>query len=288
MVTEGADAQLTDSTLLGAVRGEGPGERGALGLVVDSATLKAHRVASVAARAGVEVQGTGALDMSSSLILATRSAPVMYEDGHWLGLGIVVASRASLTLAASTVQDVRTIGLLVTGTAAVTETLVRGTRPAGGDPAGRGISAQNGGKVTMNRSALVDNAEAGIIVMLGGSALAMNDSTVQATGADRDNHFGVGVLLGGDASGVVDRSTITGSQGIGLAVAAAGATVSRTTISRNAVGVHAQDGSSLREGEPTGDALSLTVSRDTRFVANGTRVGTGVVPLPAVLAQPLP
>ena len=121
------------------------------------------------------------------------------------------------------------------------------------------------------------------MVQLGGAKLAMSTSTVKDTILDHDGHFGIGVLFGGDATGTVETSTITGSKGIGVTAAAAGAFVVHTTISRNVVGVHTQDGTSLSQGDVAGDPLALVISNDTRFVDNMTRVGSGVLPLPTVL-----
>lgn len=278
----GADVKLTDVTMLGAPPRDA-NDRGGLGILADSSALEARSLAVVSPRAGIELQGESKLTMDSSVVVGTRSAPLFYENGHWIGLGIAVEPKASLTLRRSTVQDARTIGILVLGRAALSESLVRGTRASDDGSYGRGISAQNGAALTLERSAIADNVEAGVIVMLGGSTFAMTDTTVSNTALDTAGRYGMGVLLGGEVAGTVERCTVAENKGVGLAVAAAGAHVRSTTFSRNTVAVHAQDGSSLLEGDTGGDALSLLISRDTRFVENASRVGTGVVPLPAVL-----
>lgn len=296
LISENARVQLANTTLLGApppaagddARPDDPVPRGAIGFSSDSANVKARSVAIVGARAGAEIQGASKVDMADCLVLGTRTAPVSYENEHWIGLGLAVAKEASLKLSRSTVQDTRTIAVLVTGSAELTGTLVRGTRPSLDGEYGRALSVQNGGKVVAGRSAFVDNVEAGIIVMLAGSSLEMTDSTVQDTNVDATGRFGMGMLFGGEVTGSLDRCTITGSKGVGLTVAAAGAQVRQSTISRNVVGVHAQHGSTLMEGESGGDALSLLISRDTRFVENATRVGSGSVPLPVVLEPRAP
>jgi hypothetical protein len=56
-------------------------------------------------------------------------------------------------------------------------------------------------------------------------------------------------------------------------------------LSGNNVGVHVQDGATLVESDTASDdPLAVAVSKDTQFVANATRVGSGTVPLPQVLA----
>ena len=112
----------------------------------------------------------------------------------------------------------------------------------------------------------------------------MTDSTVGNTQFDASGHFGIGVLLSGGVTGTITSSTITGSAGIGLASSAAGGLLSRSTLSRNTVAVHVQDGASLVESDTAGDdPLAVAVSKDTKFVDNRTRVGSGTVPLPEVL-----
>ena len=278
------DAQLdvSDSTLVGADPASAT-ERGATGLIVDGSKATLRSLAVVSPRAGVEIQGTASVDMSSSLVTATRTAPLFYENGRYTGPGIVLESKASLALSQSTVEGAHTAGLALSGHADISESLVRGTRAGQDGQFGRGISIQLGGVATLARSAVIDNLESGVFVSLSGASLTMTGSTVQGTGLDGDGNFGIGVLLGGDVGGTIEDSTITGSKGIGLAVASAGAFVHHTIISRNAVGVHAQDGTTLTEGEAAGDARALVVSKDTSFVDNATRVGSGVVPLPKVL-----
>lgn len=281
VVASKAEVKVDETTL----RGNAPasdGDRGALGLTVDSATTKARSLAIVRARAGVELQGTGALEMNESIIASTRNVEVFYEKDHWIGLGMLVESKASLRLRDSALQDVRTAGMLVSGSAELAQVLVRGTRPARDGFAGRGLSVQVGGSASVASSAFLDNTESGVMVTVDGATLTMTGSTIADTGLDGQGQYGMGLLVGSAASANVEKSTITGSKGIGIAVAAAGALIRSTTISRNVIGVHSQEGTSLAEGE-TADPLKLMVSSDTRFIANGSRVGNGIVPLPRVL-----
>jgi Right handed beta helix region len=281
----GSLLDISDTTILGLPPTDAK-DRGVLGLVTDSGTTKARSVAIVSSRTGAEVQGPGRLEMDGSLVHGTRASETVYEDGAWIGLGITVESKSSLLLTRSTIQDTRTVGVLVTGKAEINDTLVRGTRGGLDGFGGRGLSVQNGGTVTVGRSAFVDNRETGVIVMLGGSSLTMSESTVQDTGLDPQGNYGIGLLLGDDALALVEGCTITGSKGVGLAVAAAGASFHKGTISKNAIGVHAQGGTALMEGDTDGDPRTLMISKDTRFVDNTTRVGSGVVPLPPPVLGP--
>lgn len=283
-----ATALISDSTIIGGPPEPGLKQYGALGLVTDSATTKAHSLAIVSVRAGVEVQGTGRVELESSLVQGTRLAKISYDTDHWIGVGIFVESKASLALSKSTVQDTYTVGVLVAGKADITASLVRHTRAALDAFGGRALSVQNGGSATVSRSGFLDSEETGVLVMLGGSSLTMSGSTVQDTALDGAGKFGIGLLIGEDAVATVDTTTITGSKSVGLAVAAAGATVRKSAISRNAIGVNAQSGTALLEGDADVDARSLMISKDTRFVENETRVGSGAVPLPSAILGPKP
>jgi hypothetical protein len=278
----GGAIELTSTTLLGAPTLAGD-ERGATGILANNATTTVRKVAIIAPKAGVEVQSKGRLDMASSLVLGTRTGPKSYENGRYVGLGIVVESTASLVLAASTLQDTHTIGLTVAGQADVTSTLIRGTRASLDRLAGRGMSVVSGGVATLTGSAIVDNTESGILVTAAGSSLTMTGTTIGDTGFDPAGSFGFGLVFFGDVTGTIENSTITGSKGVGFAVGAAAAFVRSTTISRNAIAVHAQDGTTLSEGEAAGDDRAFVISNDTRFIDNQTRVGSGFVPLPTVL-----
>ena len=125
----------------------------------------------------------------------------------------------------------------------------------------------------------MDNLEAGIILIDGAGSLTLTDSTVSNTKHDPSGNFGIGVLLAGGVTGTITSSTITGSEGIGIASSASGALVSHSTLSRNTVAVHVQDGASLFESDTASDdPLAVAVSKDTQFVDNSTRVGSGTVP----------
>ncbi len=285
LVSAGATLDIRSSTLLGLPPKDAK-DRGVLGLVTESGTTKASSLAIVQSRSGVLVQRTGRVEMDGSLVQATRPSEVVYEDSNWIGLGIFVESKASLLLTKSTLQDTRTVGVIVTGKAEINDSLIQGTRAGLDGFGGRGLSVQNGGNATVARSAFVDNVETGVVTMLKGSTLTMTASTVQDTNVDPQGEYGIGVLVGDDAFATIDACTITGSKSIGVAVAVAGATMTKSTVSRNAVGVHAQGGTALQEGDGEGDGRILLVSPTTRFVENGTRVGSGIVPLPTEVIGP--
>lgn len=195
----------------------------------------------------------------------------------------MTSSRLAQELENSTVDATKTGGLLVVGHANVEGSLVTRTRAGRDGLGGRGISASDGGHVSLVRSVVIDNGETGIAIFSGAPTLEMRDSTVEQTDFDPSGAYGIGVLFGDRATGTITTSTVVSSKGVGVAVAAAGASVKSSFLSRNAIAVHVRGGSSLAEGEGTGDPRTLFVSSDTVFIANGSRVGAGEIALPGVL-----
>lgn len=290
MVAAGGKATFTNVTLLGTSNPD-PAKYGPLGLVTDDATTTATSLAIVGTRIGGQAQGTGSISLADSLVAKTRFGSRLYEEGQWIGIGLLVESKATLDLARTTIEQTRTSALVALGHAKLDGVVVRGTRAANDGFAGRGISVQAGGVTDVARSAISDNTEAGVLVANGGATLTMTESSIDVTDVDPAGQFGIGIIAGGTANATVEKSTITASKGIGLAFAGAGGTLRACVISKNAVALHAQEGTTIVEGDGDGDPTTLAVSKDTRFVDNQTRIGSGEVPIPRVLdpkARPSP
>jgi hypothetical protein len=100
------------------------------------------------------------------------------------------------------------------------------------------------------------------------------------------NMFGEGAIADEGASLTLDGSWLLGHPGIAVAVSAATATITRSLVARSTIGINVQAGTSLETGDvpPASPvALACFVTNDTRFVDDQTRVGSGLVPLPAPL-----
>jgi hypothetical protein len=108
---------------------------------------------------------------------------------------------------------------------------------------------------------------------------------VSSTAIAGDGLYGHAFVGMGGVRLTLVGTTVEGAAGVAVAVSGSAAFLARSFLSHNAVGVHAQDGSSLVEAsEASTDPLQLVVAPDTAFIANGVRVGTGVVPLPGPIA----
>jgi hypothetical protein len=99
-----------------------------------------------------------------------------------------------------------------------------------------------------------------------------------------DLPYGHGILTRFGARTTVSESVIRSCVGTGMIVDDAAATLSSSLVSSNAVGVHAQDGSTLATGQADGGARAFLVSDDTLFVGNAARYGLGVIPVPSASA----
>ncbi len=118
------------------------------------------------------------------------------------------------------------------------------------------------------------------------ATMLVEDTLVTDTAPNAGNRFGHGLLARQNAVVTVRRSVIEKSAGIGVAFSGATGSIDGKVVRGNAVGIHVQDGSMLANGAmlpDTIDPLQVFVTDATRFDANTTRVGSGIVPLPDVI-----
>lgn len=147
---------------------------------------------------------------------------------------------------------------------------------------GRGVVAQEGASVELTDSVVVGSREVAVAVF-GPSRMTLRRSFVSRTAPNAGDFFGHGVLatMGGVVD--VDESEIADSARIGIAIGDGAGRIFRSRVRGNEVGLHAEDGTTVREtsdAEAPIGAREVLVSPDTAFVANGTRLGGGTLPLP--------
>lgn len=337
----GAKSKMTlDSSLVADTSADALGD---LGFGVDletGATAEIHGSALVGNTEG----GVYATDAGTRAAVArTVVTGTKAGKGKRHGRGLVVQAGATASLVQSALVGNRDIGVSARDAATTVtfdETVIRGTLPQDVDGRhGRAIEADQGAKMTVSRSSLLDNHSVAIagasssvidvrdswiadtladasaggpgrgvtvqagatmsllgvvvqrstqvgLVVASNASLAVRSSIVEDTSAAADGTFGHGVVAYDGALLVVDDVTVTKSSGAALVFAAARGNVSNARITGNAVGIHVQDGSSIAEvaavpAEPSEN--SVNVSADSKFDGNGSRVGSGALPLPAAL-----
>lgn len=148
---------------------------------------------------------------------------------------------------------------------------------------GRALTAQAGAVLTFEDSAVVGSREVALAVFQEGSLATLRRSIVTSTAPNAGDYFGHGVMatLGGNL--IIEDSEVSSSASMGIAIGAGSARLTRVRVRANQVGLYVRDGVTLRE-VASGDAVpgpnEVTVSTDSLFVANETRVSAGVLPLP--------
>jgi hypothetical protein len=167
--------------------------------------------------------------------------------------------------------------------------ILRATRLGEGDKRGRAVNVQFGASADLSKLASVDNVQVGIFLYGQSTRVTLSDAVVRGTKTDRAGGFGHALEVLDGAELQVTRAVLAQNAGIGLVVASASATLATSRVDSNAVGVHVQDGSQLEEVTvipSTIGELDVDISADTMFTGNGTRIGSGVVPLPDPIGQP--
>ncbi len=279
-------AKIVGSTMLGTSNTDTT-VLGPIGLLFYGATATVQSTAMIGTRAGAELQATTTAEIDGSLINGTRTSTVgYYLSGNYVGVGLLLESKATLTTKNTAILGTHTVGLLTTGQTTATALLVQGTRAGGDGVGGRAASVQGGATLTAQGSAFIDNVETGIAVA--GSTLNLTDSIIDKTAFDPSGQYGIGILLfDNTATATIGTTTLRGGQGPALAASASGAAVSKCAFIDNAVGVYVQGGSQLVEGDGSGDdSMTVSISSDTTFDGNQTRVGSGTIPLPPPLKTP--
>ncbi|MEO7112153.1 MAG: hypothetical protein ABI183_17040, partial [Polyangiaceae bacterium] len=274
------------SSTIGGTSSTDPSVLGPIGLLLYGSSATLQSLAVIGTRTGAELQSTTTAELDDSLFSGTRSSSLgYYVQGNYVGVGVLLETKATLTSKNTAILGTHTVGLLTAGNATVTDLLVQGTRAGGDGVGGRGASVQNGGSLTAAASAFIDNSESGIAVA--DAALTLTDSIIDKTSFDPAGQYGIGILLFSTTSAAtISTTTLRGGAGPALAVSGGGASVSKSAFLDNSVAVYVERGSSLVEGDGTGDPMTVAISSDTVFDGNTTRVASGSIPLPPTLKTP--
>ena len=142
------------------------------------------------------------------------------------------------------------------------------------------------GPADANATGIDAAREAAIAAANEGSTLELESTLVTGTLPNAKGAFGHGVLALLGARVGVARSVVERSAAVGVVFADASGSVRRSTVRHNAIGIHAQQGSTIVESEAVPEAITggeVVVTTDSRFTDNASKVGSGVVPLPNVV-----
>lgn len=251
---------------------------------------------SLFVRGGVAGKGRSHVVASRLIVRDTVSR----KDGS-TGDGISVEGGALLELDTAAIVRARRAGILINdltspdglpSEATVTHTIVRDTQAAG-DGLGantkgaillEGVGIASGGMLTLTSSAVTGNVQFGVV--LGGTNSAgstVASTLIAGTLPKATGEFGHGIV-GVDGTTMTIKNAIILSNVIGAAFESASATLADVLVQKNAVGIHIQGDSQLQTAPAAPDAPAndvVTVTDDSQFIDNATRVGSGTVPLPS-------
>lgn len=154
---------------------------------------------------------------------------------------------------------------------------------------GAALTVIRGATATLT-SCTIDRAlEEAVTAGNDGSTLFLDRTLVRRTQANDQGLFGHAVLAVHGGTVVIERSVFDDNAGVGIAFANASGSIRRTSVRRNAIGVHAQQGSAIVETAEVPDPIepgTVVVTPDSRFIGNGSKVGTGEIPLPGSIGEP--
>lgn len=203
--------------------------------------------------AGVAVNGAHAVKVSGVTL-----------SGH-LG-GVTAAGGATIGLTSVVIDGNALAGVTATGAGTsieIDDSVVRGsvasTSPVG---SGDGVDIGAGAGVTMKRSAVVANTNAGIYATGAGSTLLFQDGVVTDTAVKSTGDYGVGIDIVTHAVASVERSFVARNHEAGLVAAAAGDLDVKQSLVTGNLPSSAGYGRGI-----TNDGGSVTVEEST-FTAN--------------------
>jgi len=277
-------------------------------LHVEDSTL-AHNAGISPSGGGILVNGPGDVSVEDGAVVASAEGGIVLQDGEraqivrslvhevvpgstGVGLGVSVLFGSDLVMHDSAIVGATTVGLVVGSLddaatpshAMVTQSIVMSTHSDSMGQFGRGIQVV--GALELIDSAVVDNQEVGVFAGGLGTTARLEETLVRTTSLEPDSQFfGHGVIVFEGALAHLSGGALVSNADGGLLVAGAGALVAGVDLVDNRVGIHVQSGTSLEEvselpAEPT--ANQVAVDAATRFIDNGARVGSGVLPIPAL------
>lgn len=281
-VENGAEVDLTESFLQNPEAVGGPL---AIGLIAQNGGIaRVFDVAIVgAAAAGIAVDGTGTHVQAKRLLV--RDVATSDPD---FGYGVAVSRSGLFEAEGLGLLRTRSSALFVEdATAALRHASIQDTAVSA-TGRGRGVTAQHRAQLTLEESLLAGNVQVGVVLFGEGTLAVLSGSAVRGTRIDPAGEHGHGVEVLQDAVVRVERSELRDNEGVGAIFASAAGSLELSRVLDNRVGIHAFDGSTLREQAEAPDAIPAlsVVITESEFSGNETRVGSGAVPLPEPEPRP--
>lgn len=237
-----------------------------------------------------DTKGIGLYSAEGAKITLTKSIITRTtENADSSGNGASATNKGEVTLLDSAIVDATGLGIgaFEGGKVDVQRSLIRsiGGAVVEGFPVGFALNALSGSTMTAVDSSLVDFKEIGVATSELGTHVTLDKVLLLRTPKAKPGEYGHGILAGYDAIVDVKGSIVERQSGVGLFYAAGGGTVSRSLVRGNAIGAHVQEGSVFVELEAAPESageLELVITTDVQFVDNGSKTGSGELPLPSL------
>jgi len=238
-------------------------------------------------QSGVGVQEGGTASLTA--VLVRGAYPIPQAGVEYGGFGVIVEEKSQVALEGVTLEEntLAALGVNQGSRVDARRLLVRGTRPLAGVGIGSALQVFRDAEVRVEGA--VFDANTGTSVLASTRAkLEMIDVAVRATKRGAGDLFGHGLTVFA-ADATLQGVTFEANEGIAFAAEgeAARVRVVGGAVRGNVVGVHVQSSSFLSESDAPDELApgEVRISTSTRFEDNGTRVGSGVVPLPRLPAE---
>ncbi|MBS2020448.1 MAG: hypothetical protein JST00_46755 [Deltaproteobacteria bacterium] len=253
---------------------------------------------------GLQLQGGAKATLTRAAVIDDYEIGIAAGDGTTLDLKDVVVARTKLAKSGSFGRALNAFGGAIVnvdglhaydnhdasimvaekGTrVAIRRSVIADTQLDRDGYVGRALTTQEGASLEVEDSAVVGSRESALAVFGQGSRAVIRRAVITQTSPNASDVFGHGALVTLGGALLVEDVEISRSAGFGIGVGDGSARIVRARIRGNAVGLYAQDGTTVREVtdpslEP--DLREVLVTTDTVFEDNVSRVGAGRVPLP--------
>ncbi|MEO6420564.1 MAG: right-handed parallel beta-helix repeat-containing protein, partial [Polyangiaceae bacterium] len=285
-ISKGATATVTESVMRDTQR-DATGLEAFGFIVVDGAKLTATKIAATGNEGGgIVTLVQGSVSTITDSVLRAQLGNKGKDPSGDLGNGAYVFSGGRLEITGTAIVDNHRSGIDAydMGTVlALSGSLITGTTSSLVDKMGMGVEIALSASGTIKDSAITHNLHTGIFVY-DGATVDVSTSVIRDTKLQVfQTLLGHGLLAQDSPHVTIGSSEFDHNAGVGLAFSNSSATIRGTSIVGNAIGIHAQDGSTLKDvddasGDPAG--LDILVAKDTIFTGNGAKTGSGLIPLP--------
>lgn len=260
-------------------------ERAGIGVqVLDKAQMNLENVAVIEAWGwSAYADSGGALDLKHVLIDGTRVLEPKRQPALPFAVGLSVnGAKATIDDVTITRSTLVAVGAgkngEITGMGLYVRDVVA-TEPVG---TGAGVATGDGAKVDLEGSAVVDSMTSGILAMHGNAAtIRFANGSIHGTRTAPEG-FGHGVLVATGGEAVIERTSVFDNAAIGVAASGGRAKLVSAIVAKNPVAIHVQQGSFIVESTDEADLSDneVRVSPDSRFLDNGSKLGSGEIPVP--------